>query len=288
MSAVDRAAAAELLAIGDTISPEHARRTAELYRDRKRVTPELAVTRDAAYGPHERHRLDVFTADPVGEACPVVVFVHGGNFVGGQKATPDGPFYDNVGAWAVDLGLVGVTVNYRLAPEHRYPAGREDLAAALDWVRARARAHGGDPERIVLMGASAGATHVADLIATGGPPIAGVAGAMLLSGMYDLAGFPDAALLRRYYGPDADLAALAPLAGLAASDIPLLVTVSEWDPPSHHRQARALVDAVVDTRGRWPHLAYLPHHNHFSPVLHLGTADQSLTPHVDAFLSGHH
>jgi len=63
------------------------------------------IDRDLAYGDHERHRLDVHTGDtePGGEeaGAPVLVFVHGGGFTGGDKHVPGAPMYDHVGAWAV-------------------------------------------------------------------------------------------------------------------------------------------------------------------------------------------
>jgi acetyl esterase/lipase len=87
--------------------------------------------------PHERQRLDVHTSGaPVGEPAPVVLFVHGGGFAGGDKHVPGTPMYDHIGAWAVRNGWVGVTMTYRLAPEHPWPAGAQDAAAAAGWVRA--------------------------------------------------------------------------------------------------------------------------------------------------------
>jgi hypothetical protein len=87
------------------------------------------------------------------------VFVHGGGFVAGDKAYPGAPAYDLVGAWAVRHGWVGVNITYRYAPEVKWPAGAEDVAAAVAWIRENIAAYGGDPGRIVVMGNSAGAVH---------------------------------------------------------------------------------------------------------------------------------
>jgi acetyl esterase/lipase len=237
----------------------------------------VEIRRDLRYGPHERHRLDVFTgADADGEPRPVVVFVHGGNFVGGDKARPGSPFYDNVGLWAVRQGFVGVTMSYRLAPEVGHPAGADDVAAAVRLVRECIHSYGGDPERVVLVGASAGAVHVGSHLAAHPGPASGVAGAALLSGLYDLPAFGGTAVLEAYYGPGADLAAVSPIAGLSEAGIPLLVAVTEHDPPDHHRQWLLLAGAVQARSGRLPHMVYLPGHNHFSEVLHLGTEDDGL------------
>jgi alpha/beta hydrolase fold len=106
------------------------------------------VDRDLAYGDHERHRLDVHTAgdesSTADHGAPVLVFVHGGGFVGGDKHVPGMPMYDHIGAWAVRNGWVGVTITYRLAPDHTWPSGAQDVAAAVQWVRGNVAEH--DPE----------------------------------------------------------------------------------------------------------------------------------------------
>src|SRR5690606_36201390 len=100
---------------------------APLHAGRSHAT--VQVRRDLAYGPDPRHRADVFTERGAsGAARPLLVFSYGGGFRGGAKSSPDTPFYDNIGYWAAENGMVGVTINYRLAPEFTYPAGAEDIA----------------------------------------------------------------------------------------------------------------------------------------------------------------
>jgi triacylglycerol lipase len=112
------------------------------------------------YRPDERNAL---TCSPRGAsgARPVLIFVHGGGFVRGSKRAPGSPFYDNIMLWAVKNGMVGVNMTYRLAPAHPWPAGQEDIRDAIRWVGANIASHGGDPNRVYLMGHSAGASHVA-------------------------------------------------------------------------------------------------------------------------------
>ncbi len=159
---MDRGVASRIAAIGDVVSPETLDASRALYADAHEEPPYdgVVLTRDVAYGPHERHRADLFAA-PGSDGVPVILFVHGGGFVRGDKSTPGTPHNENVGLWACRSGMVGVTMNYRLAPEHRWPAGAQDVAAAVAWLRANVAEHGGDPERIVLVGSSAGATHIA-------------------------------------------------------------------------------------------------------------------------------
>jgi acetyl esterase len=83
---------------------------------------------------------------------PGVVMIHGGGFVIGSVETEHG----GAAAMAIDTGAVVVSVDYRLAPEHPYPAGLHDCYAALTYLHAEADALGVDPERVALAGASAG------------------------------------------------------------------------------------------------------------------------------------
>jgi len=230
----------------------------------------VAVLRDQSYGPDPRNRLDVFPAS--GTARPVVLFVHGGGFVGGDKTRPGAFFYDNVGQWAARSGFVGVTMTYRLAPQHPWPAGQEDVARAVGWVRANIAAHGGDPDRIILMGHSAGGAHVADyLAAQAAAP--GVAAAVLVSGLYDVASSPASPTTRAYYGgDDGALAARSALPGLARLRIPVLLVNAEFDPAPFRAQGALLRAARADGQA----FLDLPGHNHFSTIFAIGTPDRAL------------
>ncbi|MFH8897978.1 alpha/beta hydrolase [Streptomyces coeruleorubidus] len=92
------------------------------------------------------------TAPASAGARPVIYHVHGGGMViGNSRVGVDVPL-----AWAQALDAVVVSVEYRLAPEHPYPAPIEDVYAGLLWTADHAAELGADPERIVIAGASAG------------------------------------------------------------------------------------------------------------------------------------
>lgn len=242
-----------------------------------------AVLRDLAYGPHERHRLDIFVREGTHDA-PVVVFVHGGGYVMGDKRLPGLPFYDNVGNWAADAGFVGVTINYRLAPDHMWPCGAEDVAQAVAWVRANIALHGGDPRRIFLMGQSAGAVHVAGYLSR---PDAGapVSGAVLVSGAYDLGQVSPTAYALAYYGTDRTrYERFSTINGLVKTAVPLCVVVAEFDGIDFRRQAALLVGAYGRARGDIPRIHWLAGHNHLSTVLAIGTPYDALGPVVREFV----
>ncbi|MFF7559483.1 alpha/beta hydrolase [Streptomyces pseudovenezuelae] len=91
-------------------------------------------------------------AAPAGTGRPVIYHVHGGGMVlGNNRVGVDSPL-----AWAKELDAVVVSVEYRLAPEHPHPAPVEDVYAGLVWTAEHAGELGGDAERIVIAGASAG------------------------------------------------------------------------------------------------------------------------------------
>jgi acetyl esterase/lipase len=275
--------AAELAAIGARIETQ---KTGELYAPLQPKEPYawLKLTRDLRYGPHERNVLDVFRAPTPGQGKSVVVFVHGGGFARGTKHTEGTPFYDNIGLWAVSQELVGVTLNYRLAPQSVWPSGIEDLTAAIAWLRANVAEHGGDPGRIVLWGHSAGAAHVADYLADAAKRgrEAGVAGAILTSGFYDLG--TEVSVWKIYYGEDvATYANRSALPGLVVSDVPLLVSDAELDPDLFRVDTDKLVAARA-AAGKPIERVHLTGHSHISETYAVGTGDRSLSGPVLAFV----
>jgi acetyl esterase/lipase len=285
-----------LLAIGARIEPA---RTGELYAPLHTNASHsgVTVTRNESYGPHERHVLDIFVRDDdsaessdagnANEASlpkPVLVFLHGGGFARGTKSQPDAPFYDNVMYWAANEQMVGVNINYRLAPEHMWPSGIEDLTAVVAWLKANIAQHGGDPDRIYLWGHSAGAAHVGDYIANrtvkGVSP--GLAGAVLTSGFYELG--DEVSTWQVYYGDDvATYPERSSLAGLVASDLPLLVNDAELDPANFQIQAKLLVEARAAV-GRPVEYVRLLGHSHISETYAIGTSDTSLSSVVRKFV----
>jgi triacylglycerol lipase len=232
----------------------------------------ITVTRDLATGPDPLQKIDVFEPAAKGKARPVMIFVHGGGFTRGDKKQTD-----NMLVWAVDNGMVGVDVDYRLAPKDPWPAGAEDLKAAVAWTRAHIAEHGGDPNRIILWGHSAGANHVEDYVAHAelhGPEYAGVKGAIIMSPFYAPAagGQPNV-----YYGSDASLATEGPAnARMAASSTPIYLVNAQYDPPFMLAYGESL-DKALTAAGRAHGRQVLKDHGHLSEGLAVGTSDVSLT-----------
>ena len=116
-----------------------------------------------AYGVHPRQRLDIYAPVKRGsDPLPIVVFFYGGGWVRGHRSE-----FGFVGRALAARGFLAVLPDYRLAPEHRFPAYLEDGALALKWVVEHAAELGGDPDRIAVAGHSAGG-HLAGLLALDG------------------------------------------------------------------------------------------------------------------------
>jgi triacylglycerol lipase len=175
--------------------------------------------------------------------------------------------------WLTQQGMVGVNMNYRLAPKHVWPAAHEDLAAAVRWVQANIAQHGGDPDRLVLWGTSAGADLIAGYLAHPefhGPKGHGVKAAIMLSGYY-VKGAP------AYFGDDpAEYEQRTSTEGLKKATIPLFVSRTELDLPTSIMQGDALNKALCDA-GRCPTYMVFKDHSHHSQNFSVGTTDTSVS-----------
>lgn len=183
-----------------------------------------AVLRDIAFGADPKQKLDVFAPSGSGSGRPVVIFAHGGGFSGGDKDQ-----YDNIMNWAVANGMVGVNMNYRLAPAVTFPAQEEDVAAVVAWTKANIAGHGGDPNRLFLFGHSSGGANVANYAAM--PQFRrdpAVKGLILLSSVVDLNIYDPP---WPYFGTTdkARLTELSPQTNLIKSDLPLLMGRGDED-----------------------------------------------------------
>jgi triacylglycerol lipase len=278
----------KLIEIGRAVDSD---KTAAIYAPLQEKEPYqgVKVQRDVKYGPAERNLLDVFTSEAGGAPRPVLIFVHGGAFIGGNKRrTPDSPFYDNIMLWAVRHGYVGVNITYRLAPKSSWPAGAEDVASAVQWVAANAPQSGGDPTRVFLMGHSAGAVHVASYVAhpefhkvAGG----GLAGAIMVSGIYDLTATPLGDQEMAYFGTDPSrYQERSSLQGLQASALPLMIASSELDPPRFVEQFELLKQAICKRASGCARAVMLPQHSHMSEVYSINTEDDRLTREISEFM----
>jgi acetyl esterase/lipase len=269
-----------IAAMGRVLGPDVLRDVQTLFRKEQDRLVGVPSAADLQYGDGPRQMLDVY--EPEG-ACgaPVLLWVHGGGFVRGQKSSTEHPYNAHAGCWAAANGMTGAVMNYRLAPEATWPAGGEDVAAAVGWLRAQAREHGGDPERIVLMGTSAGSVHIATALKLS--PDLPVRAAVLLSGLYGFTPLDQRDTL--YYGEAALYADRMPRDALIETALPLFVGCAEFDPPRFQTETLALLAARVERHGAMPRAHIAAGHNHFSLACHLGTRDTRLSDEVLRFIN---
>jgi acetyl esterase/lipase len=285
--------AAKIAALGRVVDPEN---TGKLYAPLQEKEPYagIKVSRDVKYGPDARNVVDVFTPETGAAGRPVLMFVHGGGMIRGTKHAPGSAFYDNIMVFAARHGMVGVNVEYRLAPQFPWPAGNEDLSAAVHFVADHAASYGADPNRIFLMGHSAGATHVASYVSHPeffgpkgfGPQGSGLAGAILSSGGYDFTKQDGQSEGRiAYFGNDPKLLAeRSAVAGLVKTAIPLMISNAELDPPAIAAQSALLKEALCKSEHGCVRSIVLPHHSHMSESYAIGTADTQLSDQILEFI----
>jgi triacylglycerol lipase len=279
--------AAKVGAMGPVVDPPN---TAKLYIPFQQKEPyaSVQVLRDLKYGTDDKQALDLFAPPPLTSgARPVLIFVRGGAYLAGDKRAPGSPFYDNVMLWAVKNGMIGVNINYRLAPANPWPAGAEDVAAAVNWVKQNIAPYGGDPARVFLMGHSAGAVHVASYAAHPefyGPYGLGLAGIILVSGAYDLTTAEIGPPEKAYFGDDQKLyAERSSLAGLTKLRVPIFFSHGGIDPPTFVQQAAELREALCKEGSCAPDVL-VPKHAHMSEIYSVNTTDTSLTGPVMEFI----
>lgn len=271
----------------------HIARMTEAFSEVLARRPEDGVTceADIAYGPHPRHRLDVYRAQALRTPAPALVFIHGGAFVQGDRnKTPQ--IYSNVLRCMAQHGVIGVNAGYRLADAATWPGASRDVGTVVAWVHAHAARLGVDPQRVFLMGHSAGGAHVASfaydrrLQPEQGH---GLAGLILVSGRVRADTAPDnpnAAKVIAYYGvsPEVHEEASA-VTHITADSLPTLLAWAEFENPLIDMHMAELAHALARARRRGPPLVWLRGHNHTSSIAHLGTSERLLERAIRDFIA---
>lgn len=250
---------------------------------------EASVTRDIPYGSHARNVLDIY-APAAASAAPVLMFLHGGAFVDGQKDRT-AEVYSNVCWYFARHGIVGVNLEHRLAPEFKYPSGAQDVAAAVAWARANIERFGGDPGRLFLMGHSAGAAHVGCYAydkrfhPAGGP---GIAGLIVVSGRVRTENRPDnpnARKVEAYLGADPQaLEQGSAVTHVAADSVPTMIAIAQYENPLLDMHCAELFYRLAAAKGRAPRLVWLAGHNHTSTIAQLNTAEDKVGSEIRQFI----
>ena len=259
---------------------------------------------DVVYGHAggEPLRYDLWRVRGATGPVPAVVVVHGGGWMNGDPSQAFGNARHFAGR-----GIATVSISYRLAPAHRFPAALDDVRRGLRHVRANAAALGVDPERLALMGLSAG-SHLALLahVAAGLPELAPdvpadlrdvseeVRAVMLHYGPYDLArrntGTDDWDPIGTFLGPRVDDPAWVRLASphyhAAHVRAPVLLIHGTADTVVSHRESERL-HAQLREAGKSSELVLLEDAPHAFQMQWSGDANRRANAAMDAFLARH-
>ncbi len=246
---------------------------------------------------HPRQKLDLHLPEKTPEQPrPVFILIHGGGWQAGDKANAN--FARAKVRWLLDSGYLVASVNYRLSPAVEHPAHVEDVCRAVAWVQKHVSKHGGDPERLYLLGHSAGA-HLAALAAVDAPRLkaagadpASIRGAVLLDGAgYDIPrqypllreGSVLQSMYRQAFTDDpAKQRDASPVHRVTAKPPPFLILyVSQRRDAA--RQARLLAEALREKGGR-AEIAAIPGKSHATINADCGKPGDPVTAAIEKFL----
>jgi len=246
---------------------------------------------DGSSGNLKATSLDVYVPDPEIAGAPVMVYVHGGGYVVGDKAwhkdlDPKPEYFTN------KLGYIFVSTNYRLLPEGKYPTNTQDVANALAWVHENITAFGGDPEQIFLMAHSAGAGLASQVgtnevfLENAGKEMSLLKGVILIDGSnYDFSNMAPEQRLERY-GDDWSKA--SPVSNIGpGKNIPpyLFLHVEEGlSPGSRSAQSAADMAKALADAGIRASAVSLDHVEHFGANERIGEPGDITTVAVERFL----
>ncbi|MCW5749241.1 MAG: alpha/beta hydrolase [Alphaproteobacteria bacterium] len=222
---------------------------------------------DRAYGPSPRQRLDVFR--PAGTAPaggrPALLYFHGGYWQGNHK---DG--YSFPAPQVTAAGALYIAATYDLCPSVSMTALIEQTRTVVDWLHAHAAEIGLDPGRLVVAGHSAGGHIAASLAHTDwaarGLPAAALAGALPLSGLYDLEPIRLCYLNAACRLDPAEAAALSPIRHIRRGAPPTVLAVGAGELPELVRQTRVYGTALAAAGATPRAVIETPSDDHFSIV----------------------
>ncbi|MGA9328885.1 MAG: alpha/beta hydrolase [Bradyrhizobium sp.] len=219
----------------------------------------VSFSRGLKYGESDLNVLDVATSDSKDTSPrPVLMFVAGESFAG-EGGMPAAAVQDQAMCFAARNGMVGVKVNYRLAPVNPWPAGARDVAAAASWIYENIDLFGGNHTEIVAVGYSVGAFHVASLLAHPEFQVhdSDLAAAVLVSGIYH-SGAEASDAEKSYFGADASkYQERSAFPGILNIDIPILLAWSALDPPRLVTQGEGLKQRLCNSLTHCPHTTVL-------------------------------
>jgi acetyl esterase/lipase len=232
---------------------------------------------EIAYGSDPYQRILIWRAPQARRA--MLAFIHGGGWTNGYKE-----WMAFMAPALVDAGIAFASIGYRLAPQHVFPAGFDDVCAGVALLVERAHAYGA--ERVFVGGHSAGG-HYAALMAVTRPEL-GVRGCLPISGVYDFGPESGLTMRPRFLGPPALglEAAASPIANITGKPLPFLIAHGSQDFPHLIVQAERFAAALQQAGGEAERLV-LDGRNHFTASYAGGEASGPWVPHAAAWMARH-
>lgn len=282
---------AELGPIWGNNVPNNVREMIDLFSEVLQKSPRdgLESFHEISYGPDTRHVLDIFKEEGV-ENAPILVFVHGGAFVDGSKDRSK-EIYSNVLRCFNRFGFLGINLEYRLAPTHKYPSGTDDIESSMKWITQNIREFGGDPEKIFLMSHSAGAAHTCDYLYN---PVRKsditqkILGHIIVSGRVRIEmreDNPNAKKVAAYYGENPEVHENCSAIKLIGSEIvETMIAIAEFENPLIDIHCVELAHKISQINNKAPRITWLEGHNHTSIISSLDTSDTRLSDSVLNFM----
>ncbi|MEM6474588.1 MAG: alpha/beta hydrolase [Pseudomonadota bacterium] len=224
-------------------------------------------------GKHPSQKLIVWgpaQRDPSDAALPVLLFAHGGSWRSGDPVD-----YGFLARAFVSKGFVVVLAGYRLHPDGVYPAMIEDTARAIAWAHDDIAQYGGDPDRIIIAGHSAGAYNVVmaaleqQWLGRKGLSPDDIAGVVGLSGPYDFYPFDSESTINAF-GKATEPEATQPLAHIRGDAPPLLLIHGEKDDLVAVHNSRGLAKQI-EAAGGAVETRYYPEMTHNDPLISLAS-----------------
>ncbi|QJR11586.1 hypothetical protein DSM104443_02665 [Usitatibacter rugosus] len=246
------------------------------------LTPvsDLEIRRDIAYGDGPRGKLDAYRRRDTPPNAPVIVFFYGGSWDSGERSS-----YLFAAEALSSRGFVVVVPDYRVYPAVTFPGFLDDAAASVAWTRAHARELGGNPDKLFLMGHSAGA-HLAAMIALDPQYLArvgltpkAVSGFIGLAGPYDFLPLKSPTL-KTIFAPEETIARTQPITFASASAPPALLITGDEDTTVSPGNTTRLAQRLREKGASVTEVHY-PTENHYTIVGRLAAPFRSGEPLLD-------
>ncbi len=249
---------------------------------------EFSLQSGIRFGPNSRHALDVYVPRQPAGPLPIVVFFYGGSWRQGERAD-----YLFAAEALASRGYIAVVPGYRLYPAVRFPAFVEDGAKAVRWVLDHAAEIGGDPDRVYLMGHSAGA-HIAAMLtlddrylAAEGIAVNRIRGTIVLAGPYSF--YPSrTASVAPIFAHLTDENVARPIVFVDGNEAPMLLLHGGDDDTVFLYNTVDLTKAVRRAGGSIQYIVY-PDVGHLGILLALAKPFRNIAPVLDdtaAFIDG--